>query len=204
MDTKKGTKGAAMSANEGYKRYAMSGASSGVYINAGLTKPCGIDIDSKNKRLIVSDNSNGDIVIYDISSSTPVEMGRIKTGSAGIMGVKIAPDGKIWYVNFNSSQVIRIDPDVTTGINNLFTHANVSIYPNPVSAELTVSTSFDNLIAADVKMIVYDAVGKKIDEFKLQNNTSTFDLSAYNNGIYLFSIVSNNAILNNGKFVVNK
>ena len=204
MDTKVGTKGAAMSANEGYHRWTMNGASFGTAIT-GLVKPCGVAIDAANKRLIVSENTSGDIIIFDISSAkTPVEKGRIKTGAAGIMGLTIAPDGKIWYVNFTANTVVRIDPGTNTGVNDLSANNTVSIYPNPVANELTVATSFENNTRIDAKMLVYDAIGQQINEFKLQDDISTVNLSSCANGVYFYTITNNNTIVNNGKFVVNK
>ncbi len=78
-----------------------------VYISTGLSKPCGIDF--ADNRLLVSDNANGDIIIYNTSGSAAVEMGRIQTGQAGIMGIKIGTDGRIWYVNNTQNKVMRID-----------------------------------------------------------------------------------------------
>ncbi|MEP7265130.1 MAG: hypothetical protein ABI772_11560, partial [Bacteroidota bacterium] len=77
------------------------------YISTGLVQPSGIDVIGN--RLIVSDFSNGDIIIYDNSSATGTELGRIHTGSSGVAGVKIGPDGKIWFVNQLQSKVFRID-----------------------------------------------------------------------------------------------
>ena len=78
-----------------------------VYIDSGLVKPCGIDF-SQN-RLLVSDYSNGEIIMYNTSDSTPVEMGRIETGMPGIMGIKIGTDGKIWFVDNTNYEVMRIN-----------------------------------------------------------------------------------------------
>lgn len=70
-------------------------------------QPCGIDF--VQDRLILSDNTNGDIKIYDVSG-TPALLGTIATGQAGIMGLKVGPDGRIWFVNYTGNKVVRIDP----------------------------------------------------------------------------------------------
>ncbi|MBS3912986.1 MAG: hypothetical protein KG003_00650 [Bacteroidetes bacterium] len=72
----------------------------------GLKQPCGIEI--KDNRLFVSDYETGEIICFNID--TKKEIGRIKTPAAGIMGIKIGADGKLWYVNAANSQVYRIDP----------------------------------------------------------------------------------------------
>lgn len=89
-----------------------------VYIDTGLVSPCGIDL--LDNRLVVSDNSNGDIVMYTTDGPKGIELGRIKTGYAGIMGVKIGPDSNIWYVNFTRNEAIRLTPDNKPGVPQLF------------------------------------------------------------------------------------
>lgn len=71
-------------------------------------QPCGIEF--YNNRLLVSDYITGDIYVYNTSGTIPVKMGVISTGQAGIMGLKIGTDGKIWFVNATQNKVVRIDP----------------------------------------------------------------------------------------------
>ena len=56
--------------------YKMTGATFSNYISSGLTAPCGIDY--ADGRLIVSDNADGSIYVYNTSGSSPVLMGTIK------------------------------------------------------------------------------------------------------------------------------
>ncbi len=79
-----------------------------VFIDTGLVKPCGIDY--WNGRLVVTDNANGDIRIYDATGAKGQLITTIKTGAAGIMGVKIGPDSNIWYVNRTTNRVFRLEP----------------------------------------------------------------------------------------------
>ena len=98
--------------------WMMENAEWEVYINEGLDKPTGIDI--YENRLVVSDYASGNIIIYDISTNTPYELGRIDTGNENnIMGIKIGPNQKIWYINYEKDQVVRIDYNMIIGdINN--------------------------------------------------------------------------------------
>ncbi len=70
------------------------------------TQPCGIDYH--NNRLIVSDNTTGDIYLYNTLGTFSL-MGTISTGMPGLMGVKIGPDSKIWCVNYTNNAVYRLD-----------------------------------------------------------------------------------------------
>ena len=94
--------------------YMMENAEWEIYINQELDKPSGIDI--YEDRLVVSDYTTGHIIIYDISTTLPNELGRIDTGSENnIMGIKIDHNQKIWFVNYNDNNVVRIDYDVIHG-----------------------------------------------------------------------------------------
>ena len=94
--------------------YNMNNADWEIYIDEGLEKPCGIDL--YEDRLIVSDNQTAEIIIYDISSDSPEELGRLDTDEYdSLMGITIGPDFNIWFVNFNSHEVIRIDNDILMG-----------------------------------------------------------------------------------------
>ncbi|MBP6390171.1 MAG: hypothetical protein KA175_00480 [Flavobacteriales bacterium] len=88
----------------GYKK--VEGATVEI-VDTWTTQPCGIDYSEG--RLIVSDHTNGQIRIYDVTG-TPTQLGTISTGMNGIMGVKVGPDGRIWYVHNTGNKVVRIDP----------------------------------------------------------------------------------------------
>ncbi|RYZ49736.1 MAG: hypothetical protein EOP49_15575, partial [Sphingobacteriales bacterium] len=106
--TVSGTLSAPATAGEPLMGYwAMSGTTVEV-LDSFLTQPCGIDL--YNGRLIVGDYDNGDIHVYDITGTTPVHLGVIATGQAGMMGMKIGTDGRIWFVNYTQNTVMRIDP----------------------------------------------------------------------------------------------
>jgi hypothetical protein len=85
----------------------MSGTDWNVVADSGLTNPTGLDI--YEDRLLVSDYANGDIIVYDISQDPVVELGRIATGlSNEIMGLKVSPEGDIWYVCSNANELYQI------------------------------------------------------------------------------------------------
>lgn len=86
----------------------MTNVTQEVFIDTGLVRPCGIDF--WNGRLVVTDNANGDIRIYDATGAKGQLITTINTGAAGIMGVKIGPDSNIWYVNRTQRRVTRLQP----------------------------------------------------------------------------------------------
>ena len=87
----------------------VSGAQWEVVVSSGLIKPSGIDVI--DDRMIVSDYDNGDIVIYDISVIPATEITRLNTLEPGVTGVVIGPEGRIWYVNYLTHKVFKIEPN---------------------------------------------------------------------------------------------
>ncbi len=109
-------------------------------VDTWTTQPCGIDYTMG--RLIVSDHDNGDIRIYDVTG-TPALLGTIPTGQAGIMGVKVGPDGRIWFVNNTGNTTVRIDPTP------LANDAAITAIVSPANATATVNFySTDNTICS--------------------------------------------------------
>jgi sugar lactone lactonase YvrE len=75
-------------------------------VSFGLKQPCGIEIS--NNRLFVSDFETGEIICFDIEKKK--ELARFNTGKAGIMGIKLDTENKLWYVNASTSEVVKIEP----------------------------------------------------------------------------------------------
>ena len=97
----------AFAAPETYVEYTqMTGDVWDEVATTGLVEPAGIAI--VGDRLLVSDHSNGDIVVYDINDPNTPEIGRIVTNSPGIMGIEIGPDGAVWAVSATSHKLLKI------------------------------------------------------------------------------------------------
>jgi hypothetical protein len=87
--------------------YNMSGTDWDVVADTDLIKPTGLDI--YDGRLLISDYSNGDIIVYDITQDPVVELGRIETGiSNQIMGLKVGPEGEIWFVCYTAHELYQL------------------------------------------------------------------------------------------------
>ena len=89
--------------------WMMENAEWEVVINTGLQKPSGIDI--YEDRLIVGDFETGEIIIYNISGDSPMEIGRFETGyENNLMGLVVGPNQNIYYVNYQRNELIRVEP----------------------------------------------------------------------------------------------
>jgi hypothetical protein len=141
-------------AGEGLQGYwAVTGATVQVLDSFMSGQPSGIDL--YNGRLIVGDNSNGDIHVFDITGTMPVKLGTITTGQSGLMGLKIGIDGRIWFVNQTQNTVMRIDPatvsnndiavvEITSPITNAFETHFYNPGFNQCAASITPVVSIKN------------------------------------------------------------
>ena len=100
---------------EGY--YSMADAEYETIIDSGFVSPTGIDL--YENYLLVSDYSNGDIIIYDLMNNNGIqEITRLQTDMAeDVMGIKAGPDGSIWFVCTNSSKLYQMLPPMDGDLN---------------------------------------------------------------------------------------
>ena len=148
-------------------------------VTTGLVEPSGIDIIED--RMIVSDYNTGDVIIYDISSMPATELGRIATGATGIMGVKIGPNGKIWYVDYDANTVNRID-GATVGIDSEALANELSVYPNPAKDNFAVNLK--GVLVGTTTVSVYDATGRLVLNDVMTSNQLLVNTQEWSNGIY--------------------
>ncbi|PCH68463.1 MAG: hypothetical protein COC01_03740 [Bacteroidetes bacterium] len=170
-----------------------------VIVDNGLVEPSGIDVIGS--RLIVSDHSNGDIIIYNKSTSPATELGRIKTGDPGIMGVVIGPDGRIWYANATDSKIIKIEvsKEVANTINEVPNKEQFKLYPNPSTGVIHLSALSKNNSLN--KITVLDALGRSVYSSKITTGQEyTFDLTHLPTGYYYLKL-DNGHTISTRKFI---
>ncbi len=173
-----------------YSNY--TGYSSNVFVTStgATSSPSGIDF--VGNRLIVSDYATGNILVYGLGGTTGTLLGTISTGAAGIMGVKINPtDGKIWYVNATTNQVVRLNPVSATGITEEEVVNDIQLYPNPASGS---QVTFSGLSQTLTNIKIYNTVGQLVLETKANEGNSTIDISKLSRGTYIVQLY--NAELN--------
>ena len=100
----------------------------------GLIEPAGIAVIEN--RLLVSDYATGDILIYDISSMPAQLLGTIPTGAAGIMGIEIGPEGKIWYADADAQEIVVINGNPLNIDGD--SKPTISFFPNPANDVLNL------------------------------------------------------------------
>lgn len=150
-------------------------------VTTGLLSPSGIDI--VEDKMIVTDYETSDIIIYDISSIPATELGRINTGATGIMGVKIGPEGRIWYVDYDANTMNRVEGE-GVGVTEIEGLAS-TVYPNPSNGSSVVISSTET---GNIDLQVLDMAGRTVHTTQFAQRTElNLDLNA---GVYVVRLSS--------------
>ncbi len=95
--------------------------------------------------------------------------------------------------------VTRHKPLVTGIASNNNNSVSMSVYPNPSNTNVNFAT--ENTDARTIA--VYDVTGKLVEKQNLIEGKLKLDVSAYTNGLYIYSLIgSNNQALKTGKITV--
>ena len=90
------------------------------------------------------------------------------------MGIKIGPDGKIWYVNATTNEVVRID-GLSVGLNLPTVVASFQLYPNPAGNQISVR--LDATLESNCEVLIYNATGQLVLESKMHSGESFLNLN---------------------------
>ena len=170
-----------------------------VLIDSGLTEPSGIDVIGNH--LVVSDHSTGDIVIYDISGTSAIELGRIQTGQQGICGLKVGPQGYIWYVNETLNTVVRIEPENVFPRIEFSEGHNFVVYPNPTNGVLNIE--LHESFRGNATITVSDLLGRIVRMGSTKDSKYSVELNGVESGVYLIKIENGEQVYSK-RFVLSK
>jgi hypothetical protein len=120
----------------------------------GLSEPVGIEVIED--RLLVSEHATGEVVVYDLSAPGFPELGRIATPADRIMGIRIGPEGHLWYTDAGRNEVVRM----TAPVSGLAGPAlsGLTVGPSPSTGEGYVRATA--LRAGTAELTVVDAAGR--------------------------------------------
>lgn len=152
-----------------------------------LVRPSGIDII--DNRLLVGDYTSGDIMIYDTENDFAA-LGRITTGQPGLIGIKIAPDGSVWYANRTHNIVARAEPGEPTGIEVNAWLDKLTVDPNPTTGIVHINLPEHN-IEGQVSLELADISGKIVLTKGNVTKHHSLDLTNMPDGMYLLTIWGN-------------
>lgn len=181
--------------NEGLAEYTeYTGYTQEDVVTTGLSKPAGIDI--VEDRMIVSEYESGDIILYDISTIPAVELERIPTGKSSVQGVKIGPDGRIWFVDYDSDAAYRIDGSLV-GIEKV-DELTFEVYPNPSNGSFIVSS---NKIVDNAKVELLDLQGRVVYSNIMNGMSHQVEVET-EAGIYFVKVTSDDGNSKTEKLII--
>jgi Secretion system C-terminal sorting domain len=91
------------------------------------------------------------------------------------------------------SKMVVYYPGILNGISEINTQSKFSVFPNPATNSITLSTSANTSIT---QLTLVDILGKKyLLNYKKENENFVIDMSEFPNGIYFLQATTNNGIL---------
>jgi hypothetical protein len=121
-----------------------------------------------------------------------------------------------WFANAENIAIVEVTMDstwlepnnvvwlnaMTTSVQNISNNQNgIIVYPNPASNIINISKSNDN----PEYVLIYDLMGRLVNETLLIDRTTKLSTSNYSNGLYSYRILDINKIntISTGKFIIN-
>jgi hypothetical protein len=164
----------------------MGGVTWEVIEQDSIGRPCGIEV--MGNRLLVGDYASGDIHVFDIENGF-AHLGKIATGQAGLTGIKVGPDGAIWYTNRLQNTLTKVVPGEVNATGEQALESLISVSPNPTSGNLLVRLP-ELPAGTEVLLEISDLTGRKLLTEKGGAQVHQFNLGNLSSGIYLLSIRS--------------
>ena len=170
-------------------------------VNTGLIEPVGIDVI--DNYMLVSEHATGEIIIYDISTVPAVELKRLQTGRTGLMGIKIGPDGLIWFVDQDDDELVKVNITNTVAIPDQDLQNSFSVFPNPSNGiiHINLETQFQNI---NMTAIVINQLGEIIySQSGITGSQMQIDISRYPAGTYTLELETNSGFASKMIIVMN-
>ena len=186
-----------------------------VYMHAVNTS--GTDQNYNFRRLIVSSNTSfsdqfcDNNLCYPTSGNdwTTPSSNPITVGDSSVMKpLYTVNDGGSalirYYVldaNNNNQKIDSVDVRITSGIGyEELKNVKFTAYPNPANAEFNID--FNGVTGGNYNVALYNLLGEEVGRRSLTNGLNTIDVSHLNNGVYFYSILLNNEVIETKKLVV--
>ncbi|MFN0276519.1 MAG: T9SS type A sorting domain-containing protein [Chitinophagales bacterium] len=171
----------------------ISGCDWAEIVTEGIIEPVGIDVI--DDYMLVSDHATGEIIIYDITTVPATELKRLQTGREGLMGIKIGPDGMIWFVDQEEDELVRVNVSEAVDISDQSFLNKIHIYPNPSQGEIIVS--FDAINTNNtITLSAIDQFGKTLyKEENVMKGQMKIDFTYFPAGTYTMQFESEKEVV---------
>ena len=105
----------------------MQGVTVETFVDTGLAEPSGIAIG--DGLLFVGDHADGRILAYSLETGDLVDT--LQTPAKALMGLELAADGRLWFVDAEGQTVSRVDPGADPPTATVTATATLTATPSP-------------------------------------------------------------------------
>ena len=151
--------------------------------------------------------------VYESTNTVTIAPGETLSGTPGF-SYHFFPSGiqglsTISYTFFdidNPDDTVQVIVNFEIELAGIDINSNMHIsdvYPNPATNTLHISYDL-NSSNSDIKL--YNILGSEIKDVKISDSSSTadIDVSDLENGVYFYSFISDDKVLKQGRFVINR
>ncbi|MEO8240534.1 MAG: T9SS type A sorting domain-containing protein, partial [Flavobacterium sp.] len=178
--------------------YTITGnmnSTAGSVTYAGLTLTARLKIESSTSIKFTTTSASTLTLVFDSNFTGTIMVNNVSyTASAGIVTVSLAAGqntitkgsvANLYYIStvYNSTGRMSGNNDIQEVVET----AKLTLYPNPVSSELNISSD-----KAIQKVEVYNLSGALVNT--QQGNSNTLDMSNLSNGSYLLKVFTENSV----------
>jgi hypothetical protein len=173
----------------------VSGYDYEVIVDQDLVEPAGIDIIGN--RLLVSDHATGEVIAYDLDDSF-TELGRIEGAGQGIMGIKVGPWGRVWYVNATTDEVGVLEGNALL-IDAVQENLELNLFPNPATDQIRLNL---NIPTGQASIQIVSMTGALVESTTMPAmGGMTLSTENYQSGLYIVNLIHNGQLVSRTKFV---
>ncbi len=106
--------------------------------------------------------------------------------------------GKVGSVLYVDDIALVTNP---SGIKNISSDKGLTVYPNPVSSQVTIN----NTVTSKATFVLYDITGRKVMTTNIGSSFNTVDVSALPAGMYIYTIIDeNNSVIKTDKLIIQR
>ena len=89
---------------------------------------------------------------------------------------------------------------VATNIDEQISQSEISVGPNPAAGYLMIK----NVTNSKLFFVLHDVAGRKVAEWKLTDEANYIDIHLLTGGLYIYSVIYQDGIINTGKVIINR
>jgi hypothetical protein len=115
------------------------------------------------------------------------EMGRVETLETGLTGIKIGPDGNIWYTNRINNTLMSVQPGDPVNTTAIDQQIKVGIAPNPTDGLISLNIAGIKDVT-NLTAVVKNSTGKSIVQWNNVLNGQQLNMTDLPNGVYFLTL----------------